>query len=119
MGIDHIGNKGPPPAPRPDPTGGRVAGPAFEAPPPVAGVTPPPSTEPVGPALERFRAGEVDLSGYLDLKVNEATEHLAALPPTQLAAIRATLRERMATDPSLVDLVRTATGHAPAPPDDE
>jgi uncharacterized protein (DUF2342 family) len=66
-------------------------------------------------ALERLRAGEVDVDGYLDLKVDEATAHLATLPPGELHALRSALRDRLATDPALVDLVRTATGGVPQP----
>jgi hypothetical protein len=70
-------------------------------------------------ALERLRSGEIDLDGYLDLKVQEATGHLGALSPEQLESIRSTLRDRLAADPTLVDLVRTATGRAPKPPHDD
>jgi uncharacterized protein (DUF2342 family) len=122
MGIDSIGKKGPP-AP-PPPVG--VKGPArateaarpFEvsgaAPPPAAGVVEAPRT-----ALERLRAGEIDVNGYVDLKVDEATTHLKALPPGELEQVRSALRDRLATDPGLVDLVRQATGAVPQPPPDE
>src|SRR5215472_11104351 len=105
MGIDHVGKKGPPAGPPPEtasadrPAG---AGRAFEvAPqptvPPTHGRVPiqaPPS------ALERYRSGEVDVNGYLDLKVAESTEHLAAvLPAPILKEIRAVLRDRLAVDP--------------------
>jgi hypothetical protein len=75
---------------------------------------------PAPSAIDQFRAGTVDVNRYLDLKVEEATAHLAALPPAQLDAIRGALRERLATDPALADLVRTATARsaAPAPSDD-
>ncbi len=69
-------------------------------------------------ALERFRSGQIDLHGYLDLKVDEATAHLSALPRVELDAIRSALRDRLATDPALIDLVRTATGKVPEPSDD-
>lgn len=73
---------------------------------------------PSGP-LERLRAGEVDVQGYLDLKVHEATAHLSTLPPIELEALRAALRDRLATDPALVDLVRTATDHVPQPSNED
>jgi hypothetical protein len=73
----------------------------------------------VGPhaALERLRAGAVDLDGYLDIKVQEATASMSGLAPTQLASLRAALRERISSDPTLVELVRKATGaiEIPAP----
>ena len=40
-------------------------------------------------ALERFRAGEIDRAQYVELRVNEATEHLdGVLPPSDLDAVR-------------------------------
>jgi hypothetical protein len=121
MGIDGIGKKGPPAPPPVEKIGsGRVAetGRPFEvsapraAPPtPLAAATEPPRTP-----LERWRAGEVDFNGYLDLKVNEATMHLAAMPTSELEALRNALRDRLASDPTLVELTRTVTGHIPEPP---
>jgi hypothetical protein len=66
-----------------------------------------------------LRTGGVGLDRYLDLKVDEATAHLGPLPPSQLEMIRSALRERIASDPTLVDLVRAATGAVPAPPHDD
>jgi hypothetical protein len=68
--------------------------------------------------LARLRAGEIDVHGYIDLKVDEATAGLKGLAPEQLDSIKKTLRDQMATDPALVDLVRTATGQTPKPPED-
>lgn len=64
-------------------------------------------------SLDQLSAGQIDLGRYLDLKVEEATAHLSALPRVELEAIRSALRDRLATDPALVDLVRTATGSTP------
>jgi hypothetical protein len=103
-------------ASRPAPSGA-----PFEVPTKPAAATAPASPAAVsatGP-LERLRAGEIDLKRYLDLKVDEATTHLKALPPVELEAIRSALRDRLASDPALVDLVRTATGQAPQPPSDD
>jgi hypothetical protein len=123
MSIDRIGKGGPPAAPPPEKTGGsRVTGggPAFEvnAPRPPAPAQAA-AIEPPRTALDRWRAGEIDLNAYLDLKVDEATAHLAALPPAELEAIQGALRERIANDPMLVELVRTATGRAPDPSGDQ
>ena len=47
------------------------------------------------------------MSQYLDAKVDEATGHLAGkLAPEQLDFVRASLREQIAADPVLVDLVQ-------------
>ena len=66
-------------------------------------------------ALEQVRSGQIDVATYLDQKVDEATSHLSALPGAQLDAIRDALRDRLAADPSLVDLVSAAAGQ-PSPP---
>jgi hypothetical protein len=122
MGIDGIGKKGPP-APPPPARG--TGGPARTDEPtrpfdPTKTAPATPAVEAAAPrtALERVRAGELDVEGYVDAKVLEATAHLKALPPAQLEQVRASLRARMASDPALVDLVRTATGATPSPRDD-
>jgi hypothetical protein len=122
MGIDSIGKKGPPAPPEAGGTTGATrpveARRAFS----VGGAAPAASAGPVEaprPALERLRAGEIDVNGYVDMKVDEATAHLAALPPAELERVKSALRDRMATDPALLDLVRTATGAAPSLPSDE
>jgi hypothetical protein len=68
--------------------------------------------------LERLRAGEIDVNGYMDLKVDEATRSIQGLPPAELDEIKKALREQLASDPGLTDLVRTATGQMPKPPED-
>ncbi|HEY8041757.1 MAG TPA: hypothetical protein VIF15_18260 [Polyangiaceae bacterium] len=122
MGIDSIGKKGPPAPPPPAETGGpsrsAETGRPFEVPKP-APAPPANAVVPAPTALERLRAGELDVNGYVEVKVNEATAHLAALPPAEIEGIRAALRERLNSDPTLVDLLRTATGAAPTPPRDE
>jgi hypothetical protein len=124
MGIDRIGKTGLPAA-SPEvggPSGTKASGPAFHV--PSASVTAPSASAQVDPtratgmALERLRAGEVDLGGYVDLKVHEATSHLSALPAAELEKIRGALRDRLANDPTLVDLLHTATGET-LPPDEE
>jgi hypothetical protein len=117
MGIDAIGKKGVPlPSPGiggPSPTVGTER--PFEA----SGGAPVPAPAPAEAArgpLEQLRTGGVGLERYLDLKVDEATAHLGPLSPSQLEMIRSVLRERIASDPTLVDLVHAATGAVPAPP---
>ena len=69
-------------------------------------------------ALEQLKAGKIDFNQYVDLKVEEATSHLEGLSPAQLDTIKSMLRDRMATDPELVDLVKQATGQAPGVPEE-
>lgn len=69
--------------------------------------------------LARLKSGEVDVNGYVDLKVDQATKDLKGLAPHELEDIKSVLRDQMKTDPGLVDLVRSATGATPAPPSDE
>ncbi len=112
MSIDRIGRGGAPPAPKPATGAERARGAeapkVFEV--QLERAAPTGSVAPV----DRLRAGEVDLDGYLDQKVGEATAHLRGLHPTELEGIRATLRDQLAHDPTLVDLVQQATGQAPA-----
>jgi hypothetical protein len=68
--------------------------------------------------LERLRAGEVDVNGYVDLEVDKATSALKGLPSAELEEIKSVLRDQMKSDPGLTDLVRTATGSMPTPPED-
>lgn len=68
--------------------------------------------------LARLRAGEIDVNGYVDLKVEAATQKLHGLNKAELDTIKKALREQIASDPALVDLVRTATGKVPSAPEE-
>ena len=121
MGIDRIGKNGPPVpvSPAEGSSAATATKGAFQVP-KAAGAAATSSarldaTPPAAAALTRLRAGEVDAAGYADLKIEEATRHLAFLPSVQLEAIRTTLREQLANDPSLVDLLHTATGESSPP----
>jgi hypothetical protein len=118
MGIDGIGKKGPPlPASKiGDVAGAPKASRAFE---PRKAEAPAKVVPVVGGALEQFKSGAINLNQYLDLKVSQATEHLSALRPGELESIRRALRDRLSSDPTLADLVRTATGSVPQPSGDE
>jgi len=125
MGIDGIGKKGPPAPPAPGPAGGaprtHEPGRAFEVRQPGRSAPPAPAV-PVDAsrtALDRLRAGEIDVEGYVDAKMTEATAHLGPLPAARLAEIREALRDRMVSDPTLAELLRTAAGSVPAPPGDD
>ncbi|HEY4013249.1 MAG TPA: hypothetical protein VGM06_07915 [Polyangiaceae bacterium] len=117
MAIDRIGPKGPPipPPAASGPSRPNEAASPFEAaaPAPTVGATAP------SDALQRLRGGDIDLRQYLDQKVEEATAHLSHLvTPAELEAVRAQVRDRLGSDPTLVDLVRNATGSVPEPPAD-
>jgi hypothetical protein len=130
MGIEGIGKGGTPPvAPAGPGEVSRAPAPdairAFKGPGPAIAAEPGPAetgATRVGAAapseaLGALRSGAIDLDGYLDRKVDEATAHLGPLPPADLVRLRAALRERLATDPTLVDLVKSATGSLPRVPD--
>ena len=68
--------------------------------------------------LARLHAGQVDVNGYLDLKVEEATAALKGLNPTELTAIQKMLREQLVSDPALSDLVKSAAGATPSLPEE-
>jgi hypothetical protein len=119
MGIDSI--RGRPPVSPPvagateaQPSHSPGSAKSFEADaaPRPAGVEPAASS-----ILAQFRSGQIDVARYLDLKVEEATAHLRALPPAQLASIRSTLRDRLVNDPALAGLVEAATGRLVRPDD--
>lgn len=65
--------------------------------------------------LAELKAGRLSLDGYLDAKVHEATAHLEGMPPAKLETLKSMLRERLASDPTLTELVTQATGHVPTP----
>jgi hypothetical protein len=121
MAIDRIGKGGAPPLPEaPEKaTGPKGTDKAFhverpEAKGAAASVDQTAAAAPATP-LARFKAGEIDVHGYLDAKVEEATAHLQGLPPTDLADLRKLLKDQMTSDPGLADLVRAATGKTPEP----
>jgi len=125
MGIDRIGKGGAPAPGSPSTVSSTEAverasdvGRAFD--PGARNAVQGPSTVEAAPstALQRLQAGSLTLEDYLDHKVDEATAQLA-LPHVELDAVRAALRERLASDPTLADLVRSATGAVVSPPDDE
>jgi hypothetical protein len=122
MAIDRIGKGGssipPKPPSGPERAQGSDAARPFEVQPSNASAphaTAP--TAPVAPAgsgpLERLQAGEIDLDRYLDLKVDEATRHLAGLRAHEMEDLRSLLRQELANDPALLDLVQQATGQRP------
>lgn len=125
MGIDGIGKKPPIGTDGLGGAGGvgsaQKTGATFEV--PATTTTPTQSTQsttgvdPTSP-LGRLRAGEIDVNQYVDLKVDEATTHLGAMPPTDLADIKSLLREKLVSDPELASLVQQSTGHTPTVPEE-
>jgi hypothetical protein len=81
----------------------------------VEAPSPADAVDPTSP-LERLKTGELDLPGYLDARVNDATSHLEGLGSEKVGAIRAHLRSASASDPALVHLVQQATGQTPEEP---
>jgi hypothetical protein len=69
---------------------------------------PPPHARQASLPLQRFHAGELDLDGYPDAKIEEATAHLRGPPRAKLELVRALLRKFAETDPALADLIRLA-----------
>jgi len=69
----------------------------------------------VSAALSSLQRGELSLDQYLDSRVTEATQHLAGkISADQLEFVKQSLREQLATDPVLVELVQRTTSSAPA-----
>jgi hypothetical protein len=131
MGIDRIGKGSAPPPSGPTSSKGAGSSERVRGPEPSRPFEVRTGTERAGEAakaseiagagpspLERLRSGQIDLNGYLDLKVDQATAHLHGLSPVELSAVKTMLRDQIAQDPSLTDLVKQATGRAPAPPED-
>lgn len=120
MGIDGIGKK-PPAAPDTtagagptEKTGATFEVPGTQAPERVRATSQVDATSP----LARLEAGEIDVNAYVELKVDEATKHLGAMPPTDLADLKSLLREKLVSDPSMADLVRQSTGQTPTIPEE-
>ena len=69
----------------------------------------------ISTALASVQRGELSIDQYLDARVTDATSHLAGkLSPDQLEFVKQSLREQLATDPVLVELVQRTTGTAAA-----
>ena len=117
MTIDRIGKPGGlGPASSIVPTPGAAAN--FEVARPESAVAAAPSAVVASSSLAQLRSGQLDLEGYLGAKLDKATAHLHGLAPEQLEAIRGALRDQLATDPALADLVTQATGQVAGLPQD-
>ncbi len=118
MAIDPLGRNGAPP-PSPGVDGAGAARPS-EAPRPYEVDPQPPKVVPVlaptdlaPSALEQLRAGQIDVNGYVDQKIDEATRHLQGLGAPELTALKEILRAQLVSDPALADLVTQVAGALP------
>ena len=125
MGIDRIGKGGAPPA-APEVGGADKATKtgAVDKPFSVERASRSNETSSVGAPqgaspLAQLKSGAIDVEQYLDLRVDEATKALDAMPASHLAEIKKILRDQLASDPMLVDMVKSATGKVPKPPENE
>ena len=115
MGIDGIGK---PPGASIGSIGGVQSGEAARGTEPftVDRSAPASPSDRVSAALSSLQRGELSLDQYLDGRVTDATNHLAGkISPEQLDFVKQSLRDQLATDPVLVDLVQRTTGSSPAP----
>ena len=98
-------------------SGAEVARPAeaFSVDPASSGSAPAGAAARVSAELGRVQRGELTVDQYLQGRVTEATSHLVGkLSPDQLEFVQQSLREQLATDPVLVELVQRTTGSAAA-----
>ena len=112
MGIDRIGKgSGGVPVSGPEASGaGDVSKPAADFKVGRAAASAPAQAT----SLDRLRAGEISVSEYLDIQIQNATAHLEGrLSTEQLGFIRDNLREQLSSDPMLADLVKSTTGALP------
>ena len=121
MGIDRIGKGGT--APPPDIGAGEGAGKTAAVDKPFTvdrakEAAPVDATKAVSP-LAQLKSGAIDVEQYLDLKVDAATKSLEGMPASELADIKKMLRDQLASDPMLVDMVKAATGTVPNPTENE
>jgi hypothetical protein len=64
-------------------------------------------------AASEVRAGTMNINEYLDVRVNEATQHLSGMGPNDLSTLKDLLKDQLRSDPALIDLVKSATGQSP------
>jgi len=121
LGIDRIGKGGassPPDALRPSEGATRPSA-SAEAPFEVKGTAVAPAARiDASEALRGVQSGDLDVKGYVDAKVHEATAHLTNLTSEQRAAVERVVRAQLVSDPHLRDLVQHATGAAVPEEDD-
>lgn len=71
---------------------------------------------PKSESVQRLERGEITLDEYLDERTEEAlTAYRGKVPESTLDNLRFVLREKIRTDPVLVEAVRRTTGMVPQP----
>lgn len=121
MGIDRIGKGAPPASPSTEaPQAATRKDGTFSLDRTGSSMPTEGTTRAEGPssALAKLRAGEIDVEGYVTLRIEDATRGLSGLSPSELADIRSMLRDEIATDPSLTELFRLTTGTTPSFPEE-
>ena len=110
MSIDGIGRGGgPPKVGSKPPAAASRGGSKFEVPESVEAA--PTEGAKGAELLGQVQRGEVSLDSYLDMRVNQAVQHLEkSLNSEQLQFIKGELRQQLRDDPMLAELVRRATG---------
>lgn len=70
-------------------------------------------------SLQKLKRGEMSLDSYLDERAEEALAHVKGrIPNETLENLRFVLRERLRSDPVLIEMVRRTTGLVPNPAGD-
>lgn len=67
-------------------------------------------------SARKVKSGELPLDSYLDERAEQGLAHLKGkVAESTIEAVRFALREKLRTDPALVEAVRQATGSNPLP----
>ena len=71
---------------------------------------------PESESVRKVKRGEMSLDEYLDERAEQGLAHLVGkVADSTLDAVRFALREKLRTDPALVEAVQRATGLTPQP----
>lgn len=71
---------------------------------------------PESEAVRKVKSGEMSLDEYIDQRVEEASSHLKGkIPDETLENLKFVMREKVRTDPLLVETIRRTTGKTPSP----
>ncbi|MGC4068846.1 MAG: hypothetical protein QM784_30220 [Polyangiaceae bacterium] len=71
---------------------------------------------PESEVVRKVKAGEMTLDEYIEHRIEEASSHLRGKVPSEtLENLKFVMREKIRTDPLLVEAVHRATGITPRP----